>query len=450
MKILILTTALNRSDLHRQSFYSLRNVLNKSDDIIWVINIDAFDILRERVKKTKSIIKDIFKDYKNITFKFNKFNGGNFVKSVKLLAKEASEHIDNVDYVFYWEDDYVAANRKPLDLNQYIKRKIGSDFLSEDYIVNLTLRRKPKGKKAFCFQPSVWSPAMFKGFIKAFNDLDENYEGCPEEYLSDNFRDYNDILEYQINHYKVFAGYLVGRRWMKQRGLTKRNNDYIIEADESNTFTVAGYKHSVDKVINHRYDKYYSLFLPPDPEKKGSILEIGVDEGKSLRMWREVYPKVSIFGADIDLEYEEDNLKVYKVDQSSKKQVRALAKELPKLFFINDDGSHIPEHQLLCFNQLFPLLGNNGIYMIEDIEVSYWKRGRIYDYLTRYGYKHRKSIIEIFKDVADGVNHHIHGGVKTSLVKHQEYIDSITFGRNCIIIRKKFPEYVNYNFKENV
>jgi hypothetical protein len=237
---------------------------------------------------------------------------------------------------------------------------------------------------------------------------------------------------------------------MSQRGLTKRGNDYVIESNSDNIFTVAGYKHGVDKVVNHGYDEYYSMFLPSDPNKGGAMLEIGIDEGRSLKMWREIYPRVSIFGVDINKEIIGENLKVYKMDQSNKKDIRRLRKKLPKLFFICDDGSHIPEHQLLCFNELFPLLGNEGVYIIEDIETSYWDRGRIYRHETKYGYKHKRSIVEIFKDVVDGVNSHVTGGVMTDVVKHQDLIDSITFGKNCIIIKKKFPKYDNYHFKNKV
>jgi len=41
--------------------------------------------------------------------------------------------------------------------------------------------------------------------------------------------------------------------------------------------------------------------------------------------------------------------------------------------FINDDGSHVPEHQLFSFDYLFhELLMPGGTYIIEDVETSYW------------------------------------------------------------------------------
>ena len=45
------------------------------------------------------------------------------------------------------------------------------------------------------------------------------------------------------------------------------------------------------------------------------------------------------------------------------------------------------------------------------------------------------SLIEIFKKVTDGVNQEF-SKTYAPLVKHQEFINTLTFGRNCIIITK--------------
>jgi SAM-dependent methyltransferase len=116
-------------------------------------------------------------------------------------------------------------------------------------------------------------------------------------------------------------------------------------------------------------------------------------------------------------------------------------------FFINDDGSHMPEHQILSFNTLFPSLCEGGVYIIEDIETSYWTRGGLYGYQTRYGYKHPNSIIEIFKEVADSVNTEF-AGKHQNRVEHHESIGSITFSRNCIIITKKTQKTRKYRLSQ--
>jgi len=120
-----------------------------------------------------------------------------------------------------------------------------------------------------------------------------------------------------------------------------------------------------------------------------------------------------------------------------------------KLFLINDDGSHIPQHQLLTFNILFPLLEDGGVYIIEDIETSYWTKGEIYGYKTEYGYRHSDSIIEIFKTCIDNVNSQINGYVECK-VEHLDQIACINFYHNCIVIIKGKRENIPYRFAGNI
>ena len=94
------------------------------------------------------------------------------------------------------------------------------------------------------------------------------------------------------------------------------------------------------------------------------------------------------------------------------------------------------------------------MYIIEDIETSYWKKGHIYGYKFTAGYKHRSSLIEIFKRVVDDIN-------TKYLLEHEKQMQSalvpdipddvramistVTFGQNCIIITKKTAEERKYD-----
>lgn len=208
-----------------------------------------------------------------------------------------------------------------------------------------------------------------------------------------------------------------------------------------------GKKYNTDKVTHHEYHNIYDFFLNKFYEKEGSILEIGVQNSYSINMWLELFTKAFIYGADISFEKSGNRFKIFKADQSSPTDLNNLKMELSdkNLFFINDDGSHIPEHQILTFNTLFPLLEEGGIYIIEDIETSYWTKGEIFGYPTRYGYKHPSSIIEIFKDALDGVNTEFAGNIE-SKIDHMNLIGNITFSRNCIIIVKQTQKKRNYRF----
>jgi hypothetical protein len=165
-------------------------------------------------------------------------------------------------------------------------------------------------------------------------------------------------------------------------------------------------------------------------------------------MWLELFPNAFIYGMDIKKKYSGPRHKVVKGDQSDIQDLNYIKNAIIKdnLFFIIDDGSHIPEHQLLTFNTLFPSLIEGGIYVIEDIETSYWKRGTIYGYPTEYGFRNKRSIIEIFKDVIDSINSEF-AGKQNNQVLHHDLISSITFFKNCILIVKKTQSERNYKFK---
>jgi len=214
-----------------------------------------------------------------------------------------------------------------------------------------------------------------------------------------------------------------------------------------NLIHTLGVKYNTDKITHHEYHGIYDFFLKSFYDKSGCILEVGIDSGKSLKMWLELFPNAFIYGMDINKQYSGERFSIIKGDQSKisdLKNVNNIIKN-NNLFFINDDGSHIPEHQLLTFNTLFPYLSEGGVYIIEDIETSYWTKGDCYNYPTRYGYRHPNSIIEIFKEVADSVNSEF-AGVRCNRVEHYNSIGSITFSRNCIIITKKTQINRPYRF----
>lgn len=222
--------------------------------------------------------------------------------------------------------------------------------------------------------------------------------------------------------------------------------------NNNNKIKFYGNKYKCDKVTHHHYDEIYDFYLNRYYNSEGAIIEIGIDAGRSLRTWLKVFEKAHIYGIDLSEPSSGTRFDIFQVDQSNEKQLTNFVNNIDtdSIFFINDDGSHIPEHQLLTFNILFPMLCDGGTYIIEDVETSYWTKNGLYGYLTRYGYKHKKSIVEIFKSCADIVNKEfIKNKIKTP-VKHHNHIQSITFGKNCIIITKKYAKPRTYRYAENL
>lgn len=161
---------------------------------------------------------------------------------------------------------------------------------------------------------------------------------------------------------------------------------------------------NTDKVTYNQYHRYYSRIIPLLPD--GPILEIGYGSGASVKFWRMLFPNREFYCLDLDVEYSEPGVHVIKCDQSSPQSLDSVLDQLMGKSFalIIDDGSHHPDHQILSFNMLFPLLSELGTYVIEDIETSYWIHTNVYGYRLNCGLFSRSGIIERFKYLIDFTN----------------------------------------------
>lgn len=170
-------------------------------------------------------------------------------------------------------------------------------------------------------------------------------------------------------------------------------------------------KYGSDKHGSHYYMQHYARYFERFRKQPVHVLEIGIGGygdpyagGSSLKMWRDYFPKGHIYGLDISPKngLEEERIHIL---QGSQTNVRDLARVLEapgeaRYDIIIDDGSHENDHVILTFEMLFPHLSPKGIYVIEDVQTSYWPeyRGTSADFrstLTTMGY---------LKHLADGIN----------------------------------------------
>ena len=145
------------------------------------------------------------------------------------------------------------------------------------------------------------------------------------------------------------------------------------------------------------YENYFKNLK----EKKLNILEIGVDKGDSLRLWREYFTNANICGLDIDKkDFSIEGVEIYQGDQNDKFLINEIAKKHGKFDIIIDDGSHISRHIINSFNHLFDHLSSNGLYIVEDLQTSY---------IPRYGGSRinlikKNSSMNFFKSLSDSIN----------------------------------------------
>ena len=217
----------------------------------------------------------------------------------------------------------------------------------------------------------------------------------------------------------------------------------ITTDDESMNFL--GKKHGTDKVLHHRYDRIYPIFLDKLRNKRITLFEIGCgSDYASFKMWIDYFPHGKIFCMDIHEETETERGKVFKGDQTKIEDLISMVDKIGLCDVIIDDGSHIAEHQINTFNFLFEkMLKNGGTYIIEDIECSYWNpKEKLYGYNVG-----NFNVVDYFSSLPNKINYEF------SSNKNHQNISSITFFKNCIIIEKMTDEEikekeVEYRFKE--
>lgn len=116
----------------------------------------------------------------------------------------------------------------------------------------------------------------------------------------------------------------------------------------------------------------FDTWMPRDPDAKILILEIGVQNGFSMRAWCDAYPNADVYGIDIDsncMSKDVGRAKIFIGSATNREFLQSVAGT--KLFdVIIDDGGHIADQQQIAFDELFKVLVHGGVYIIEDLHVA--------------------------------------------------------------------------------
>jgi len=126
--------------------------------------------------------------------------------------------------------------------------------------------------------------------------------------------------------------------------------------------------YNTDKGTTHAYTDSYAELFKPYRNQPINLLEIGIDYGYSLALWRAYFDKANIYGIDIRnvLQFSEEvNPIIHDANDPT-----IIEKYFSNLEFdiIIDDASHEVSHQVLRFPIYFPKLKVGGLYVIEDVQ----------------------------------------------------------------------------------
>jgi hypothetical protein len=145
------------------------------------------------------------------------------------------------------------------------------------------------------------------------------------------------------------------------------------------------------------YERHFQKFVGT----KVNVLEIGVWQGGSTRMWKEYFGKdAKIIGVDINPKckiIEDEQIKIYIGDQADVNFLQTLIKAEGPFDIIMDDGGHYMHQQTTSFRELYYSLNDGGVYLCEDLHTNYWN-------LYGGGYKKPSTFIELVKTLIDELN----------------------------------------------
>ncbi len=125
--------------------------------------------------------------------------------------------------------------------------------------------------------------------------------------------------------------------------------------------TLYSKRYATDK-LEHKYIGYYNEWFAPYQDEEINLLEVGVLNGHSIKLWKDYFTNAKIYGMEKAEVYGGN----FKCDSTDKEAVDEQLGDL-KFDIIIDDGDHHPESQMKTYMNLKDRLNSGGLYIIEDI-----------------------------------------------------------------------------------
>jgi demethylmacrocin O-methyltransferase len=212
------------------------------------------------------------------------------------------------------------------------------------------------------------------------------------------------------------------------------------------------YAGGTDKTISGQgYVAHYDAYFNHLRSQKVRLLELGIGcshECPSLRMWEKYFPNGDIFGVDITpaVASYQGRAKTIVGNLEDPLVVANIKAAVGICDIIIDDASHHVIQQQKLFKEFWPMVKNNGLYVIEDLCGSYMKA-------FGGGYKQKDTTMEMLKSLIDCVNHAFYkvtsfwphmaqygeAPVSDSVTAYDKEIASMHFYRNIAFIFKGVP-----------
>jgi cephalosporin hydroxylase len=212
-------------------------------------------------------------------------------------------------------------------------------------------------------------------------------------------------------------------------------------------------KYNTDKnTYYHNYTRQYNSLFNEFREKPIKYLEIGVFKGGSIKAIRETFKNSTcILGLDINntcKQYQdvENNIFIEIGNATDSNFIQQITEKYGSFDIILDDGSHRNKDVINTFELLFPLLNDNGLYIVEDT-ICYKSKDYLvenYENHLQYFFKYTHYLNQWRFDSDEGVKDHCIDPFKIQKKTKNvfEYsIDKIEYGCSYIAIHKKIRKH---------
>ena len=151
----------------------------------------------------------------------------------------------------------------------------------------------------------------------------------------------------------------------------------------------------------HKWHHYFEIYHRHFERFRGrspTVVEIGVFHGGSLQMWHRYFgPGARIVGIDVDprcRQFEDEATTILICDQADRRFLAQVRERLPHIDIVIDDGGHRMAEQIATFEELYPHVQPDGVYLCEDIHTSF---------IPEYGggYRREGTFLEYAKALID-------------------------------------------------
>jgi len=310
-----------------------------------------------------------------------------------LLLDVLKEH--NPDYVLFLDADAIVS-----EPTYRIE-----DFIDENYDCIVTKDHGPSKMNAgvLLFKNSEWSKSFIQRWWDVSNEL-KGPEGQSEGFYNSGLWHDQTCFGYLYDN----EGYNSNIKIIDNKVLNGRvfrdpsHNNFIFHAFsyglvKNRTLDTAYYSifnitkpdgvEIIDIIHHYMTDKhhehdffnliYNDLFKPLRNDVK-KFVEVGINDGESIKLWRDYFVNAEIYCLDINpaqaeyklSQHNKDRLNFVRMNQSKIEDIEMFSFEHNDIDIILDDGSHKMRDQQITLAKMFKSLKPGGIFIIEDLHTS--------------------------------------------------------------------------------